>query len=73
MEIKKGHELTDISCPHGSRFFWWYDKDCTGPLGEWKCMVWRSDCHCGSPPLPFRSKAQMDAYLTKQRGEQREL
>jgi len=62
-KIKKGHGLTDVSCPHGSRFIWWFDKECTPPLGEWEAVVLCSNCNCGMPPLPFRNKAQMQAYL----------
>ena len=62
-KIKEGHGLTYISCPHGSRFIWWFDEEATKPLGEWVCVVWSSNCNCGSPPLPFKSKKQMQTYL----------
>jgi hypothetical protein len=51
--IEEGHELTDVSCRHGSRWIWW-----PGPTGrgKWECVVSASNCNCGEPPRPFKRK-----------------
>lgn len=59
--IVPGHELTDVSCRHRSRWIWW-PKPGT-ELGEWKQVVLAPDCDCGDPPLPFKSRFQMHKYL----------
>lgn len=51
VDIEEGHEMTDVSCRHGSRWIWWPGVD---GEGEWKQVVWRSDCDCSDPPRPFK-------------------
>ena len=68
--LKAGHGLTDISCKHGSRWIWWYDPICTGKLGKWEQVIQFSNCHCGDPPLPFKTHSQVIAYLQIKKGNQ---
>lgn len=63
--LRKGHGLTDVSCPHGSRWVWWYDD--WEKKGKWMNVVLCSNCDCGTPPSPFKNKAAMEAYLKKLR------
>lgn len=51
--IEEGHELTDVSCRHGSRWIWW-----PGPTGKgkWEQVIFASNCDCGEPPRPFKRK-----------------
>lgn len=66
--ITKGHGLTDISCEHGSRWIWWFDSEATKPLGEWMLVIMCSNCDCEFPPLPFKTKADLQKYLNKKGG-----
>lgn len=50
-QIEEGHEKTDVSCIHGSRWIWWYTH--LDNKGKWENVVWASNCDCGEPPLPY--------------------
>ena len=51
--IKEGHGMTDVSCPHGSRWIWWYPEK---KKGQWQNVVLCSNCDCGEPPKPFKEE-----------------
>ena len=46
-KITAGHALKDITCPHGSRFYW-------TDSGGWTCALAKPDCDCPDPPVPER-------------------
>jgi hypothetical protein len=53
-ELKEGHGRTDVSCRHGSRWAWWPGRD---DKGDWRKVVWASNCDCGDPPRPDKKEA----------------
>jgi hypothetical protein len=70
-EIEDGHGLLDVSCEHGSRWVWWYDKlnNINYPLGRWEQVVAAGDCDCGEPPMPFRTAKEVKAHLDKKQSK----
>lgn len=51
--IEEGHERTDVSCEHGSRWIWWDGID---GKGAWQNVVLGASCDCGEPPRPFKEE-----------------
>jgi hypothetical protein len=67
-EIVEGHGKIDVTCECGSRFVWWYDggNRWNYPLGRWMIVGEKaSECECGEPPMPFKTGAEVKAYLAK--------